>query len=71
MLGVLFFNTKKDEWVEIRTPLAAFRATSFGREMKDRQLDPAKVNGLGIILADKQAGAFNLEVEWIGVERSQ
>jgi NADH dehydrogenase [ubiquinone] 1 alpha subcomplex assembly factor 1 len=66
-----FFNTKKDEWVEIRTPLAAFRATSFGREMKDRQLDPAKVNGLGIILADKQAGAFNLEVEWIGVERSQ
>ena len=39
--------------------------------MKDRQLDPAKVNGLGIILADKQAGAFNLEVEWIGVERSQ
>lgn len=66
-----FFNTKKDEWVEIRTPLAAFRATSFGREMKNRRLDPAKVNGLGIILADKQAGPFQLEVDWIGVERSE
>ena len=66
-----FFNTKKGEWVEIRTPLAAFRATSFGRKLKDRKLDPTKVNGLGIILADKQAGAFKLEVEWIGVERSQ
>ena len=66
-----FFNTKKDEWVEIRTPLAAFRATSFGREMKNRKLDPAKVNGLGIILADKQAGPFQLEIDWIGIERSE
>jgi len=66
-----FFNTKKGEWIEIRTPLSAFRATSFGREMRGRSLDPAKVNGLGIILADKQAGPFELEVDWIGVERSR
>ncbi|MBC20546.1 MAG: CIA30 family protein [Planctomycetaceae bacterium] len=66
-----FFNTKKDEWVEIRTPLAAFRATSFGREMKNRKLDPAKINGLGIILADKQAGPFDLEIDWIGIERTE
>ena len=66
-----FFNTKKGEWIEVRTPLASFRATSFGREMKGRNLDPAKVNGLGIILADKQAGPFQLEVEWIGIERSE
>ena len=66
-----FFNTKKGEWVEIRTPLAAFRATSLGREMKDRKLVPANANGLGIILADKQEGAFKLEIEWIGGERSQ
>ena len=64
-----FFNTKKGEWIEIRTPLAAFRATSFGREMQGRKLNPSKVNGLGIILADKQAGPFQLEIDWIGIER--
>ena len=66
-----FFNTKKDEWIEIRTPLAAFRPTSFGREIKNRQLNPSKINGLGIILADKQAGPFELEIDWIGIERSE
>ena len=66
-----FFDTRKDEWIEVRTPLSKFVATSFGREQPNRMLTPSKVNGLGIILADKQAGLFELEIEWIGVERAE
>ena len=29
------------------------------------KLDPSEVNGLGILLGDKKAGPFKLEVEWI------
>jgi hypothetical protein len=43
-----------------------FEATSFGRVVRG-QLDPSQVNGLGILLGDKKAGPFRLEVEWIKV----
>ncbi len=59
-------QTKKDEWMEVKLPLDRFVATSFGRPAKDAgPVDPQKVNGLGFILADKKAGPFKLEVEWI------
>ena len=59
------FETKKDEWIEVRIPLDKFVATSFGRVVRNQQLDPIEVNGLGILLGDKKAGPFKLEVEWI------
>lgn len=61
------FKTKKNEWVEVSIPLAKFVATSFGRVVKNEKLDPTKVNGLGILLGDKKAGPFQLEVDWIKV----
>ena len=50
---------------EILLPLAAFRPTSFGREVAgapalDTALD--RIDGIGIMLADKQEGDFALEV---------
>jgi len=64
------FETKKDEWIEVVLPLAKFEATSFGRVVQNQPLDPARVDGLGILLGDKKAGPFKLEVEWIKVKRS-
>ncbi len=64
------FETRKDEWIEVRVPLADFVATSFGRVIGDQQLDPSQVNGLGILLGDKKAGPFKLEVEWIKASNS-
>ncbi|WP_197440971.1 CIA30 family protein [Thalassoglobus neptunius] len=61
------FETKKDEWTEIRLPLDDFVATSFGRVVKNQKLDPTEVNGLGILLGDKKAGPFKLGVEWVKV----
>jgi monofunctional biosynthetic peptidoglycan transglycosylase len=64
------FETTQDEWIEIRIPLDEFVATSFGRVIPDYQLDPSEVNGLGILLGDKKAGPFELEIEWIKVVRA-
>lgn len=64
-------QTKKDEWIEVKVPLDKFEATSFGRLVKDAgAVKPDEVNALGFMLADKKAGPFRMEVEWIKVERA-
>ena len=60
------FQTKADQWQEIRVPLSDFRATWFGRQVADATpVDAASVNSIGFLLADKVAGPFELEVDWI------
>ncbi len=64
-------QTKKDEWIEVKVPLDEFEATSFGRPVKDAgAVKPEEINALGFMLSDKKAGPFNMEVEWIKVERA-
>ena len=66
------FQTKKDEWIEVKIPLDKFEATSFGRLVKNAgPVNPTSVNGLGFMLSDKKAGPFKMEVEWIRVERAR
>jgi len=62
------FTTQKDEWIEVRIPLEKFVATSFGRVVRNQELDPAKVTGLGVLLGDKKPGPFQLEIDWIKVD---
>ena len=63
--------TSKDEWVEIRVPLDRFVATSFGRVVTDLgPVNPAEVNAIRFMPADKTAGPFEMEVEWIAVARA-
>jgi hypothetical protein len=59
------FETRKDEWIEVRVPVDKFVPTSFGRVTGNQGPDPSQVNGLGILLGDKKAGPFKLEVESI------
>jgi monofunctional biosynthetic peptidoglycan transglycosylase len=60
------FETKKGKWQEVKVPLSKFQATSFGRPIKDAApVDPREVNSVGFLLADKKAGPFKLEVEWV------
>ncbi|QDU29560.1 Complex I intermediate-associated protein 30 (CIA30) [Anatilimnocola aggregata] len=66
------FQTKKDEWIEVKLPLDKFEATSFGQVVKNAgQVKPTSVNGLGFMLSDKKAGPFKLEIESIKVERAR
>jgi monofunctional biosynthetic peptidoglycan transglycosylase len=60
------FETKKNEWQEIALPFREFVATSFGQVMRDApKLDTAKIRSFGFTISDKQAGSFQLEVDWI------
>lgn len=63
------FRTKKGEWTEVRLPMHRFVATWRGRTFPNEKLDPSKVAGLGILLGDKKAGPFKLEVDWIKVSQ--
>jgi NADH dehydrogenase [ubiquinone] 1 alpha subcomplex assembly factor 1 len=62
--------TKKDEWAEVRVPLADFIPTAFGRRVQGMgPVEPSQINGLGLMLADKKPGTFQMQVEWVKVER--
>lgn len=62
------FDTAKDEWIDVRIPLADFRAVSFGQPVPNRPLDPRRVHALGFLLGDKRPGPFQLEVDSIVIE---
>ena len=64
------FQTVPNQWVEVSVPINRFVATSFGRTVSNRPLDPTQVDGIGILLGDKKPGPFRLEVDWIKVGRS-
>ena len=65
------FETKKDEWIDVRLRVNRFVATFRGRVFPNQKLDPKKASGLGILLGDKKQGSFKLEVESINVISSQ
>ena len=60
------FETNAGAWQEIYLPFADFEPTSFGRVRKDLPaLDSSKIRSFGLLISDKQAGPFALEIEWI------
>ena len=63
------FQTTANQWAEFRLPINRFVATSFGRPVPGAVLDPNRVRSVGILLGDKKAGSFKLEVSSISVVR--
>ena len=60
------FTTKQGEWEEHRLAFGDFVPTFHGRVLADvPPLNPAKVNSVGFLISDKQAGPFRLEIGWI------
>ncbi|MDG1358197.1 MAG: CIA30 family protein [Akkermansiaceae bacterium] len=58
------FETTKDKWVKLQIPFSSMKASWRGRKL-NRNFNPAEIKGLGIILADKKAGEFALEIKSI------
>ena len=55
-------------WRTLHIPLSTFRATFRGREVPGTPaLDPARIRQVGLMIAERQAGAFALEVRRIGL----
>lgn len=64
------FTVPAGEWVDVRLPVGDFVATFRGRKVPFApSLDPAKVRALGLMISDRQAGAFELLVDRIAIER--
>ena len=63
-----WFSTQAGQWEDVKLPFSAFRP--FYRGMKLRLwagLNPAKIQSMGFMIADKQDGPFNLDIQYIGV----
>jgi NADH dehydrogenase [ubiquinone] 1 alpha subcomplex assembly factor 1 len=57
------------EWRTVRLPLAGFVATFRGRALHGAPaLDPARICQVGLVIADRQAGPFALDVRRIALE---
>ena len=60
------FDTIEGEWLEVVLPIADFVPQFRGRVLNDVDpLDPANIGSIGLIISDKQAGPFQLDVAWI------
>jgi len=64
------FVAPAGEWSEVRLPVNEFVATFRGRKVPFAPaLDPGNVRALGLMISDKQAGAFELLIDHVAVER--
>lgn len=60
------FSPRPGVWETIRLPFSDFVPRYRGREVPGADpLDPAKIATFGLLIAEKQAGPFRLEVAWI------
>ena len=59
------FKTLKDQWMDIEIPIENFKPYYFGRSTRAPRLKVHKVNSLGVLISDKQAGNFALEIEYV------
>lgn len=59
------FATKAGQWMQVKVPFSEFRGGWRGMDLPDAVLNPAAIEQVGIILADKKEGPFELEVDYI------
>ncbi len=62
------FDTIAGQWTQVRVPLASLQPTVRGSRLQGMPLDPSQVREIGLLIADKHAGAFALSVDWIAAE---
>ena len=62
------FSPTGGDWQTLRLPLAAFRPSFRGSEVQGAPgLDPARVRQVGLMVADRQAGPFALDIRRISL----
>jgi uncharacterized surface protein with fasciclin (FAS1) repeats len=60
-----YLSTTAGEWKETTIPFTDFKPQAFGQELPYKAIDPADLASIGFTLADKKAGAFALEIEFV------
>jgi monofunctional biosynthetic peptidoglycan transglycosylase len=60
------FATQPEIWLNIRVPFSEFVPTFRGRVLSNvSPISPDQIQQVGFLIADKQAGNFRLEIDWI------
>ncbi|MBT8347697.1 MAG: CIA30 family protein [Desulfofustis sp.] len=60
------FQTKVDEWMTVEIPFSECVPVFRGRKLSGvAPVAPEKVQQIGFLISDKQAGPFRLEIDWI------
>lgn len=60
------FKTDINKWIIIGFPFNEFVPVFRGRTLYDLEpIDPKKIQQIGFLISDKQAGPFKLEIDWI------
>jgi monofunctional biosynthetic peptidoglycan transglycosylase len=60
------FKTELGEWKEYKIPLSDFKPTFRGKILSDKpKLESKNIKQIGILIADKQFGKFELNIDWI------
>lgn len=60
------FQTEHGIWRTEKLPFEAFEARYHGQPVPDAPpLDAGKIVSFGFLIADRQAGPFHLEIDWI------
>ena len=60
------FQTEPNVWMDINVPFEGFSPTYRGRALTNMPaLAPERIEQIGLMIADRQAGAFKLEIDWI------
>jgi monofunctional biosynthetic peptidoglycan transglycosylase len=60
------FTAPDGEWAELQLHFVDFEPVFRGRRVPGHPpLDPSEIRSFGLIISDKQAGPFTLEIEWI------
>ncbi len=62
------FDTRANEWLEVRVPLASLQPTVRGTRLQGPRMDASQVREIGLLIADKREGAFALTVDWLATE---
>ena len=66
-----WFATQAGKWEDVRLPFADFRPYYRGMKLRPwAGLNPGKIQSMGFMIADKQDGSFNLDVQYIGAYKN-
>lgn len=59
------FATEKGKWQQVKIPFSEFKGGWRGRDLPDKQFNPAVICRVGILLGDKKSGPFSLDIDYI------
>jgi hypothetical protein len=63
------FETRGNGWEIVDVSFRRFRPRWRGRWLEGPELNPAAIDGLGLMIYDQRDGPFRLEVDWIRAYR--